>query len=166
MRLLAVGELARPQRRMTYKSIPGGMLVQDRDRAIAEPHRWTHAAGPVPTPQLLQDAGFVWTVAKHLKSNAIALGHNGRLIGAGAGQVDRVTACRLAVEKAAGRIEGVTVAASDAFFPFTDGPELLIEAGVKCIVHPGGSRRDQETMDLCRKHDVTCLVTGMRHFRH
>ena len=87
------------------------------------------------------------------------------LFGAGAGQMDRVTACRLAIEKASGLARGA-IAASDAFFPFPDGPELLIRAGVTTIVHPGGSKRDQETFDLCQKSGVTCLVTGIRHFRH
>ncbi|MCH7849488.1 MAG: hypothetical protein IIB53_14135 [Planctomycetes bacterium] len=103
-----------------------------------------------------------------LRENAIAIGKDRQLLGIGAGQVDRVTACRIAIEKAGDRItaQGATIAASDAFFPFTDGPQLLIDAGVKCIVHPGGSKRDQETLDLCNQHDVTCLLTGIRHFRH
>jgi phosphoribosylaminoimidazolecarboxamide formyltransferase / IMP cyclohydrolase len=104
-----------------------------------------------------------------MKSNAVTLGANGQLLGGGMGQVDRVTACRLAIERAGERIRSSSipvVAASDAFFPFPDGPELLINAGVKCIVHPGGSKRDQETIDLCEKHGVTCLITGVRHFRH
>ena len=90
------------------------------------------------------------------------------VIGAGFGQVDRVTACRHAVERAGARLRsaGAPAAASDAFFPFPDGPAILIEAGVRCIVHPGGSKRDQETTDLCARHGVTCLLTGTRHFRH
>lgn len=114
---------------------------------------------------------MVWIAAKHLSSNAVAIGGADpsmggvRLFGAGAGQMDRVTACRLAVEKAGERARGA-IAASDAFFPFPDGPELLIRAGVTTIVHPGGSKRDQETFDLCKAHGVTCLTTGVRHFRH
>ncbi|MCZ6811604.1 MAG: bifunctional phosphoribosylaminoimidazolecarboxamide formyltransferase/IMP cyclohydrolase, partial [Planctomycetota bacterium] len=79
-----------------------------------------------------------------------------------------VSACRIAIDKAGDRIKGdpEAIAASDAFFPFTDGPQLLIEAGIRCIVHPGGSKRDQETLDLCNEHNVTCLLTGIRHFRH
>jgi phosphoribosylaminoimidazolecarboxamide formyltransferase/IMP cyclohydrolase len=79
--------------------------------------------------------------------------------------MDRVTACRLAVEKAGPLAHG-GIAASDAFFPFPDGPDLLIRAGVTTIVHPGGSKRDQDTFDLCERHAVTCLTTGVRHFRH
>jgi phosphoribosylaminoimidazolecarboxamide formyltransferase/IMP cyclohydrolase len=79
--------------------------------------------------------------------------------------VDRVSACRLAVEKAGARVRGA-VALGDAFFPFPDGPKILIDAGVACIVHPGGSKRDQETFDLCKSRGVTCLTTGVRHFKH
>ncbi len=169
VRLLAVGELSPPSGEpMDLKSIPGGILAQTRDRLVADPDRWKHAAGPAPSQAMLDHAAFLWTVTKHIKSNAIAIGRDQQLLGIGAGQVDRVTACRIAIEKAGDRItaQGVTIAASDAFFPFTDGPQLLIDAGVKCIVHPGGSKRDQETLDLCSQHDVTCLLTGIRHFRH
>ncbi|MEE9131530.1 MAG: bifunctional phosphoribosylaminoimidazolecarboxamide formyltransferase/IMP cyclohydrolase, partial [Phycisphaerales bacterium] len=169
VRLLAVGELSPPSdEQMDLKSIPGGILAQTRDRLVADPDRWKHAAGPAPNKTMLAHAAFLWTVTKHIKSNAIAIGKDRQLLGIGAGQVDRVTACRIAIEKAGDRItaQSVTIAASDAFFPFTDGPQLLIDAGLKCIVHPGGSRRDQETLDLCNQHDVTCLLTGIRHFRH
>lgn len=163
------------QRKINYKSVPGGMLVQDRDMKLANPREWQHVAGPKPDERLLQDAAFVWTVAKHLKSNAVAIGRDFQLLGGGMGQVDRVTACRLAIERATpgkaiqnpkSKIQNPLVAASDAFFPFTDGPQLLIDAGVKCIVHPGGSKRDGETIDLCEQRSVTCLLTGTRHFRH
>ncbi|MCH9024700.1 MAG: hypothetical protein IH931_05130, partial [candidate division Zixibacteria bacterium] len=169
VRLLAVGELRPPSGEpLDLKSIPGGILAQTRDRLVADPDQWKHAAGPAPSKAMLDHAAFLWTVTKHIKSNAIAIGKDRQLLGIGAGQVDRVTACRIAIEKAGDRItaQGVTIAASDAFFPFTDGPQLLIDAGVKCIVHPGGSKRDQETLDLCNQHDVTCLLTGIRHFRH
>ena len=169
VRLLAVGELSPPPGdEMDLKSIPGGILAQTRDRLVADSGRWKHAAGPAPSQAMLDHAAFLWTVTKHIKSNAIAIGKDRQLLGIGAGQVDRVTACRIAIEKAGDRItaQGVTIAASDAFFPFTDGPHLLIDAGVKCIVHPGGSKRDQETLDVCNQHDVTCLLTGIRHFRH
>ncbi len=169
VRLLAVGPLSAPAAgERSCRSIPGGVLVQDRDLARAEPGRWKHAAGPAPDRATLDDAAFAWTVCKHLKSNAIAIARGGRLLGAGCGQVDRVTACRLAVEKAGDRLGPgrPAAAASEAFFPFPDGPENLIDAGVTSIVHPGGSKRDKETLDLCEKHGVTCMLTGIRHFRH
>jgi phosphoribosylaminoimidazolecarboxamide formyltransferase / IMP cyclohydrolase len=176
---------------LEYRSIPGGMLVQERDalrprfaspheKEPALPHGWTHAAGPMPTPPMVRDAGFAFVLAKHLRSNAIAIARGGQMIGAGMGQVDRVTSCRLAVERMGRATESPPrssepeaqnwplppVAASDAFFPFPDGPALLIDAGVRCIVHPGGSMRDDETLVLCNERDVTCLLTGVRHFRH
>ena len=155
-------------RKINYKSIPGGMLVQERDMRLANTDDWVHAAGPPPDEKMFVDATFAWTVAKHLKSNAIAIAADGRLVGAGMGQVDRVTACRLAVDRAGGRLKSAKnpVAASDAFFPFADGPKLLIDAGVKCLVHPGGSKRDSETLDLCDQRGVTCMITGVRHFKH
>jgi phosphoribosylaminoimidazolecarboxamide formyltransferase/IMP cyclohydrolase len=170
VRLLAVGDLdtAVAGAVTESRSIPGGVLVQERDTAIAQPRDWTHAAGPVAQGQTLDDAVFAWTVVKHLRSNAVAIAAGGRLLGGGCGLVDRVSACRLAIEKAGEKLtrhEGI-VAASDAFFPFADGPKLLIEAGVSCIVHAGGSKRDQETLDACEKSGVTCLVTGIRHFKH
>lgn len=176
------------QQTHTFKRIPGGLLVQTRDDVIADTAQWQHKAGPAPTSQQLRDAAVIETIAKHLTSNAIAiggreptdegdpLGYGVRLFGAGAGQMDRVNACRIAIEKAgplarvgAGGAPGAgggAIAASDAFFPFPDGPELLINAGVKVIVHPGGSKRDDETFSLCERKGVTCLVTGVRHFRH
>lgn len=170
VRLLAIPRLPDPTRTaLQYRSILGGMLVQQADDKTADTTSWMHSAGPAPTSTMLTGAAFTWTVAKHLKSNAIAIGRAGQLLGAGPGQVDRVTSCRVAIEKAGTRLRArdeITVAASDAFFPFPDGPELLINAGVGCIVHPGGSKRDQETIDLCNARGVTCLLTGVRHFRH
>jgi phosphoribosylaminoimidazolecarboxamide formyltransferase/IMP cyclohydrolase len=170
VRLLAVGELRRAAdaHEVTYRSIPGGMLVQQRDAVTTDPRKWRHVAGPKPAEPMTADAAFAWTVVKHLKSNAVALARGGQMIGAGCGQVDRVSACRLAIEKAGDRVGGgrSVVAVSDAFFPFPDGPRLLIDAGVMCLVHPGGSKRDQETLDLCNQFGVTCLLTGIRHFKH
>ncbi len=175
VRLLVVGELGAADARQSARgpetdsrSIPGGMLIQERDNALARPKEWKHVAGPAPTDAVLEDAVFAWTVVKHLRSNALALAAGRQLLGGGCGLVDRLSACRLAIEKAGTRIHdrASTVAASDAFFPFPDGPRLLVQAGVACIVHPGGSKRDQETVDVCEKHGVTCLVTGVRHLRH
>jgi phosphoribosylaminoimidazolecarboxamide formyltransferase / IMP cyclohydrolase len=172
VRLLAVNGIRHTaQRKLNYKSIPGGMLVQERDMKLANFREWEHAAGPRPSDQTLEDAAFIWTIAKHSKSNAIAIGLDLQLLGVGMGQVDRVNACQLAIMRAGDRLkkvarDRVAVAASDAFFPFPDGPQLLIDAGVKCIVHPGGSKRDQETIDLCKQRDVTCLITNVRHFKH
>ncbi len=168
-RLLAVGPWRRTsERSYDTHTIPGGLLMQEHDNALPKTNDWQHVAGPKPDDVLLHDAALTCIAAKHLKSNAIAIGGRGMILGVGCGQVDRVTACRLAVEKAGEKLtqSDRPIAASDAFFPFDDGPAVLIDAGVKCIVHPGGSKRDQDTIDLCHKHDVTCLLTGIRHFRH
>lgn len=152
----------------TIRSIPGGLLVQEQDSLIADPTKWSHAAGPAPDDAMLEDARLIWIVCKHLSSNAIAIGGDGRLVGAGTGQVDRIGACALAIERAGDDLLPLTrkVAASDAFFPFADGPTLLADAGIQCLVQPGGSKRDDETIELCNERDITLLLTGVRHFRH
>jgi len=170
VRLLEVGDLAgAPGEGVAIRTFRGGALAQSADDAAVDPRAWTHAAGPAPAPETLEAARAVWVAAKHLRSNAIAVGGategGAMLFGGGAGQMDRVASCRLAVAKAGDRARGA-IAASDAFFPFPDGPKILIDAGVTTIVHPGGSRRDQETIELCDRRSVTCLLTGIRHFRH
>jgi phosphoribosylaminoimidazolecarboxamide formyltransferase/IMP cyclohydrolase len=174
VRLLAVGDRgATASRKLDYRSIPGGMLVQDRDARASTPWQWEHKAGPVPSTEQLEDAAFLETVCRYVTSNAVVIGGPDRtsrarltrLFGVGSGQVDRVSACRLAVEKAGGLAAGA-IAVGDAFFPFSDGPQVLADAGVTMIVHPGGSKRDQETFDLCGERGITCMVTGVRHFRH
>lgn len=169
LRMVETGPLTPANGRSpVLRSIPGGLLVQDRDSAVPDPAHWVHAAGPAPSDADLTTARFAMIVAKHLTSNAIAIADGVSLLGAGCGQVDRVGACRIAVAKAGARLGAASrpAAASDAFFPFPDGPAILIDAGVRVIVHPGGSVRDDETIQLCRERGVTCLLTGERHFRH
>lgn len=159
---------------IVFKSIAGGALLQSRDAAFVEPSEWHHRAGPQPDAHRLDSAAVLWTIVKHLASNAVVVGGSTpdgavMMLGAGAGQMDRVTSCRLACEKAGARLRELTagaVAASDAFFPFPDGPQTLIDAGVSMIVHAGGSKRDHETFDLCERRGVACFTTGVRHFRH
>jgi phosphoribosylaminoimidazolecarboxamide formyltransferase/IMP cyclohydrolase len=178
VRLLAVGNKpASALRKLDYRSVPGGMLVQDRDTATPAPDRWTHTAGPKPGTDQLAAAAFLETAVRFVSSNAVIIGGTAgsapasggvgpvRLFGVGSGQVDRVTACRLAVEKSRELARGA-IALGDAFFPFADGPEILAGAGVSMIVHPGGSKRDQDTIDLCNARGVTCMTTGIRHFKH
>lgn len=172
MRILEVGAIEQLRGlEMEQRSIPGGLLIQDRDGLLAAPKEFHHKAGPECKPESIRIAQFMEVVTRNVMSNAVAIGgvdpKTGvtRLFGAGAGQMDRLTSCRLAVQKAGDWAKGA-VAFSDAFFPFPDGPQILIDAGVSVIVHPGGSKRDQETFDLCAKHNVTCLTTGIRHFRH
>ncbi len=172
VRILAVGDrLASRARKLDFRSVPGGMLVQDRDVRGASPEQWEHRAGPVPPRTLAAVGAFLETVCKYVSSNAVVIGgttsEHGvvRVFGIGSGQVDRVTACRNAIAKAGSLSKGAA-AAGDAFFPFADGPQLLVDAGVHFIAHPGGSKRDQDTFDLCNARAVTCVTTGLRHFRH
>ena len=175
VRLLAVGSMRRaPTNALQLRSVPGGVLVQERDGAVDAATEFKLTAGPAPSEALRQDAEFLAVIAKHLKSNAVCVGAQQTLWGAGAGQMDRVASCKHAIEKAQLKLQAsiahpttiVVTAASDAFFPFDDGPRILIDAGVKCLVHPGGSKRDGDTETLCKNRGVTLLVTGMRHFRH
>ena len=168
-RLLEVGDLWPPSSpegtRLDFKRITGGLLVQQRDVKAIDASGWQHMAGPAPDPDVLGDALVATIAVKHLKSNAISLAKGGMLVGAGAGQMDRLASCDLAVKKAGDRASGC-VAGSDAFFPFRDGPDRLIDAGIRAIVQPGGSKRDDQTLEACTKAGVTLLHTGRRLFRH
>ncbi|MBI1336835.1 MAG: bifunctional phosphoribosylaminoimidazolecarboxamide formyltransferase/IMP cyclohydrolase [Phycisphaera sp.] len=169
VRLLETGPLPPPSRRdpgeVDIKSVVGGLLVQERDLAPFDTDAWQHAAGPCPDPETLQQLVLAMTAVKHLKSNAVCLVNDSALVGAGAGQMDRVASCNIAVSKAGDRAQGAAVG-SDAFFPFRDGPDVLIKAGVKAIAHPGGSKRDEDTIAACNEAGVTLVLTGRRHFRH
>lgn len=172
VRLLGVGEMrtapaadARQQR-----TIAGGLLLQTPDLAGLDEGQWRIASRRPPSAAELDDLRLAWLICKHTRSNAISIVRDGMLLGNGAGQMSRVMSCRVATWLArenghAGRLPG-SVAASDAFFPFADGPRLLIEAGVRAIIQPGGSKRDDETLALCDAHDVALILTGTRHFRH
>ncbi|MBY8857871.1 bifunctional phosphoribosylaminoimidazolecarboxamide formyltransferase/IMP cyclohydrolase [Nocardia sp. CA2R105] len=150
------------------RPISGGALLQQRDIVDAEgddPANWTLASGEAADAATLADLEFAWRACRAVKSNAILLAHDGASVGVGMGQVNRVDAVHLAVLRADDRAKG-SVAASDAYFPFPDGPQQLIAAGVKAIVQPGGSVRDQLTIDACREAGVTMYLTGARHFAH
>jgi len=169
VRILETGPLPPPDRRelreMDYKKITAGLLVQQRDLIKIDPDSWQHAAGPAPAESDIDQLVVATLAVKHIKSNAVCIVNDYALVGAGAGQMDRVASCRIAIEKAAARAKGGFVG-SDAFFPFRDGPDLLIKAGVKAIAHPGGSKRDDETIAACNDAGVTLMITGKRHFRH
>ncbi len=168
IRLLAVGDEPRETTWHQLKSVPGGLMLQESPHITANFNKWKHVAGPMPSQSQIDDAVLGWIACAHLKSNSISIVDNGALIGGGMGQVDRVSAARLAIQRAGDALREATlpVAGSDAFFPFPDGPELLIDAGITCIVQPGGSVRDQETIDLCNSKNVTLYHTGQRCFRH
>ena len=166
IRLLQAPAYVHPAR--SLRPISGGVLSQEPDRIDAEgddPTNWTLAAGDPVDDQTLADLEFAWRACRSVKSNAILLAKDGASIGVGMGQVNRVDSCRLAVERAGDEVAG-SVAASDAFFPFGDGPQILIDAGVRAIVQPGGSIRDEETIELCRNAGVALYLTGTRHFFH
>ncbi len=157
------------QERMDVRLVSGGLLLQDADRFPADVESvaadWQLVSGERPEPQELTNLIFAWKACRAVKSNAIVLAKDSATVGIGMGQVNRVDSCRLAVERAGGRAAG-SVAASDAFFPFSDGPQVLIDAGVTAIVQPGGSVRDEETVALARERGVTMFFTGERHFFH
>jgi phosphoribosylaminoimidazolecarboxamide formyltransferase/IMP cyclohydrolase len=156
------------------RPVSGGLLMQQRDSFQAEgddPSAWTLATGDAASPEVLADLAFAWRACRSAKSNAILLAKDGASVGIGMGQVNRVDSCKLAVERANSLAEGTerargAVAASDAFFPFEDGPQVLIDAGVTAIVQPGGSVRDELTIEACKAAGVTMYFTGTRHFFH
>ena len=164
LRLVRV-DPARPPRRLAVRSVAGGLLAQEPDPGGDDPAGWALRAGDPPTPALLADLALAWSVAAHVKSNAVVLARDGRVVGVGAGQPSRVDSARIAVTKAGDRAQGAA-AGSDAFFPFPDGVEALAAAGVRAVAQPGGSVRDDEVTAAAAAAGVTMLHTGRRHFRH
>ncbi len=151
-----------------FRQVSGGLLLQQRDALDAagdDPNNWTLATGTPADPATLADLVFAWRTCRAVKSNAIVIATDGATVGVGMGQVNRVDAARLAVERAGDRTRGA-VGASDAFFPFPDGLETLIKAGVKAVVHPGGSVRDDEVTAAAEAAGITLYLTGARHFAH
>ncbi|MGZ8737385.1 MAG: bifunctional phosphoribosylaminoimidazolecarboxamide formyltransferase/IMP cyclohydrolase [Nocardioides sp.] len=170
IRLLQCGPMSRGG--VEIRPLSGGMLVQQRDAIDAridnggdDPAVWRFACGDPASEQDLADLAFAWRACRAVKSNAILLASGGASVGVGMGQVNRVDSARLAVERAGERAAG-SVAASDAFFPFADGLQILIDAGVKAVVQPGGSVRDEEVVEAARAAGITMYLTGTRHFFH
>ena len=157
------------QESMDVRLVSGGLLLQDADRfpddieSVAKD--WELVSGERPSDEEMTNLIFAWKSCRAVKSNAIVLAKNSATVGIGMGQVNRVDSCRLAVERAGDRAAG-SIAASDAFFPFADGPQVLIDAGITTIIQPGGSVRDQEVVDAARDAGVTMFFTGERHFFH
>jgi phosphoribosylaminoimidazolecarboxamide formyltransferase/IMP cyclohydrolase len=157
---------------LDMRPISGGVLLQARDAIDAamdnggdDPSAWTLAAGEAASEEDLADLAFAWRACRAVKSNAILLASDGASVGVGMGQVNRVDSARLAVSRAGDRAAG-SVAASDAFFPFPDGLQILLDAGVRAVVQPGGSMRDEEVIEAARVAGVTMYLTGTRHFFH
>jgi phosphoribosylaminoimidazolecarboxamide formyltransferase/IMP cyclohydrolase len=147
------------------RAISGGFLAQPPDAFPDDPSGWSSAARRAPTAEERRALEFAWRVARYVKSNAIILANADQTVGVGAGQMSRVDSCRLAIQKAQLPVAG-TVAASDAFFPFRDGLDVLAAAGVTAVVQPGGSKRDAEVIAAADEHGMAMLLTGTRHFRH
>jgi phosphoribosylaminoimidazolecarboxamide formyltransferase/IMP cyclohydrolase len=171
-RLLAVGDMAAPpaEYELAYRHVSGGMLAQTKDLVGLNESQWSLPTKRSPDASELKDLRLAWLICKHTKSNAVTLCRDSTLIGNGAGQMSRVMSCRVATWLAKDnghedRLAGA-VAASDAFFPFADGPTILLDAGIRAIIQPGGSKRDDETIKVCDERDVAMILTGTRHFKH
>ncbi|BCJ60294.1 bifunctional phosphoribosylaminoimidazolecarboxamide formyltransferase/IMP cyclohydrolase [Micromonospora endophytica] len=152
-----------------WRQVTGGVLVQARDAIDAEgddPATWRLATGDAADEATLAELAFAWRAVRAVKSNAILLARDGATVGVGMGQVNRVDSARLAVARAGTDRAHGAVAASDAFFPFADGPQILIDAGIRAIVQPGGSIRDEEVIAACKQAGVTMYLTATRHFFH
>ncbi|CAA9511468.1 MAG: IMP cyclohydrolase / Phosphoribosylaminoimidazolecarboxamide formyltransferase [uncultured Solirubrobacterales bacterium] len=154
-----------PDRDHEFARVRGGLLVQERDASPESRQDMEVVTQREPSEEEWDDLLFAWKVCKHVRSNAIVLARNMATVGIGAGQMSRVDSVRLAVEKGGAALSG-GVMASDAFFPFADGPEVAIEAGVRGIIQPGGSRRDTEVIEACDRAGVAMVLTKRRHFRH
>ena len=166
MRILDDHEKRRqPIAERDIRRVRGGLLVQDRDEDLEPREEMQVVTERKPTEAEWGEMLFAWKVCKHVRSNAIVLARDLNTLGIGAGQMSRVDAVRLAMEKANGSLDGAAMA-SDAFFPFADGPQAAIDAGVRAVIQPGGSRRDPEVVEACDAAGVAMVFTARRHFRH
>ena len=167
LRLLVLPDIALPNRAemLDMKRIPGGMLVQERDVEMYVPEDIKVVTETKPTDEDLANMLFAMKVCKHTKSNAIVLAKDGATVGVGPGQCNRITSLELAIKYGGDKVQG-SVMASDAFFPFSDCVEAAAKAGIKAIVQPGGSIRDEESIEACNKYGIAMIFTGKRHFKH
>lgn len=168
VRLLATGKIGLAksnEQEMDVRCVVGGLLVQKRDLVAWEPASLTYPTKARPTAAQLEDLKLAWITAKHVKSNTIVLAKDKKVIGVGAGQMNRVTSGMLAVKMAGDAAKGSCMA-SDAFFPFTDNVDNAAAAGIACIVQPGGSKKDADVIAAADKYGIAMVFTGKRHFRH
>jgi len=165
IRLISLKTFHHPDQQYLFKYVQGGFLAQSPDQMVVDQSLLSVATKKQPSPHEDIELGFAFTVVKHVKSNAIVLVKDGVAVGVGAGQMSRVEAVEIAIKRAGEQAKGA-VAASDAFFPFKDSVELLAKAGITAIIQPGGSKRDQESIDACDAHDMSMVFTGVRHFKH
>jgi phosphoribosylaminoimidazolecarboxamide formyltransferase/IMP cyclohydrolase len=148
-----------------YRRVTGGLLVQDRDEAEDPRGEWRVMTDRRPTPEEYLDLEFAWVVCKHVKSNAVLFAKDRMLLGVGGGQMSRLDSAYIASFKAGERSHG-GVCASDAFFPFRDGIDRIAQAGIRAVIQPGGSKRDDEVVEACNEHGIAMVFTGRRHFKH
>ncbi len=170
LRLLEVGDLHNWRAKanatgLDFKRVTGGVLAQTPDHVVITPEQLEVVTQRAPTPEEIEELLFAWRIVRHVKSNAIVFTKGRQIVGVGAGQMNRVRSVRLAVEQAGEQAKGAVVA-SDAFFPFPDGPEAAAQAGITAIIQPGGSKKDQETIDVCNRYNIAMVYTGVRHFLH
>jgi phosphoribosylaminoimidazolecarboxamide formyltransferase/IMP cyclohydrolase len=147
------------------RQVDGGYLVQEADRMLARRDSWQVATSRAPTEEQWRDLELAWLVCARTSSNAIVLANGGQVVGVGCGQQSRVDAAGLAARKADGRARG-GAGASDAFFPFRDGLDAVVDAGVTAVIQPGGSLRDDEVVAAAEERGIAMVLTGERHFRH
>lgn len=150
---------------LDYRRVSGGLLVQDRDDQCDPQAEWKVVTKRAPTDAELSDLKFSWLVCKHVKSNAIVYANGGMVTGVGAGQMSRLDSAEIAAKKSGDRAQGGVVA-SDAFFPFRDGIDAAAKAGIRAVIQPGGSVKDQEVIDAANEHGMAMIFTGRRHFKH
>ncbi len=166
LRVLKLPKAMLPKGKQTYyKSIMGGILIQDSDNQKIKEESWITATKKTPSAKEFLDLKFAWKICKHVKSNAIVIAKNQQTLGIGAGQMNRIGASKIALE-AAKKIDFGGVLASDGFFPFSDTVQLADEYGIKSIIQPGGSIRDEESIKLCDSKGISMIFTQKRHFLH
>ncbi|HID75996.1 MAG TPA: bifunctional phosphoribosylaminoimidazolecarboxamide formyltransferase/IMP cyclohydrolase [Planctomycetaceae bacterium] len=165
VRLMRVGPLDGARERWAYRFIDGGLLMQEADIQPDREEDWKVATQTPPTAAQMGDLRFAWAVVRHVKSNAIVICKDRMLLGAGAGQMSRVDATEIALNKAGERAAGA-VLGSDAFFPFPDSIQRAAAAGIAAVIQPGGSKRDADVIAACNEHNLPMIFTGRRHFKH
>lgn len=165
IRLLELDTTLAPNNTLKYTNVNDGLLVQDMDTHHIDVNELTCPTNHKPTEEEMEQLLFGWNIVKHVKSNAIVLVKDNQTIGVGAGQMNRVGAAKIAIEQAGEKAKG-SVMASDAFFPMPDTVEAAVAAGVTAIIQPGGSIKDQLSIDECNQHGIAMVFTGVRHFKH
>ncbi len=165
LRVLALSNLERRKASIDFRRVVGGLLVQSEDLTEEDFPDFKVVTAREPTEREIQSALFGWKIVKHVKSNAIVVANGEWVVGVGAGQMSRVDSAKIALEKAGGRAKGGALA-SDGFIPFRDTVDAAAEAGITCIIQPGGSKRDEEVIEAANEHGMAMIHTGIRHFKH